>query len=90
MPSGRRWCPYGDDRDGTRRCEELVLRDVLGFRTAEVADMLDTGEAAVKRATVGGGFRPPTLAGDAIAAITWFGDTGVFRHFGPPRTLPNL
>jgi len=22
----------------------LVLRDVLGFRTAEVADMLDTGE----------------------------------------------
>ena len=37
----------------------LVLRDVLGFRTAEVADMLDTGEASVKgalqraRATLG-------------------------------------
>jgi RNA polymerase sigma-70 factor (TIGR02960 family) len=30
-----------------------------------------------------------TLAGDAIAAITWFADTGVFRHFGLPRTLPN-
>ena len=30
-----------------------------------------------------------TLEGDAIAAITWFGDTGVFRHFGLPRTLPN-
>jgi RNA polymerase sigma-70 factor (TIGR02960 family) len=29
-----------------------------------------------------------TLEGDAIAAITWFGDTGVFRHFGLPRTLP--
>ena len=28
----------------------LVLRDVLGYRTAEVADMLDTGEAAVKGA----------------------------------------
>jgi RNA polymerase sigma-70 factor (TIGR02960 family) len=28
-----------------------------------------------------------TLAGDAIAAITWFTDTGVFRHFGLPRTL---
>ena len=28
-----------------------------------------------------------TLAGDAIAAITWFADTGVFRHFGLPRTL---
>jgi RNA polymerase sigma-70 factor, ECF subfamily len=28
----------------------LVLRDVLGFRTAEVADMLDTGEASVKGA----------------------------------------
>jgi RNA polymerase sigma-70 factor (TIGR02960 family) len=30
-----------------------------------------------------------TLEGDAIAAITWFFDTGVFRHFGLPRTLPN-
>jgi RNA polymerase sigma-70 factor (TIGR02960 family) len=28
----------------------LVLRDVLGFRTAEVADMLDTSDAAVKGA----------------------------------------
>ena len=27
-----------------------MLRDVLGFRTAEVADMLDTGEASVKGA----------------------------------------
>jgi RNA polymerase sigma-70 factor (TIGR02960 family) len=41
----------------------LVLRDVLGFRTAEVAEMLDTGEASVKgalqraRATLGK--RPP-------------------------------
>jgi RNA polymerase sigma-70 factor (TIGR02960 family) len=31
-----------------------------------------------------------TLEADAIAAITWFADTGVFRHFGLPRTLPNL
>jgi RNA polymerase sigma-70 factor, ECF subfamily len=30
-----------------------------------------------------------TLEGDAIAAITWFADTGVFRHFGLPRTLPS-
>ena len=30
-----------------------------------------------------------TLAGDAITAITWFADTGVFRHFGLPRTLPS-
>jgi RNA polymerase sigma-70 factor (TIGR02960 family) len=28
-----------------------------------------------------------TLAGDAVAAITWFADTGIFRHFGLPRTL---
>jgi RNA polymerase sigma-70 factor (ECF subfamily) len=28
-----------------------------------------------------------TLHGDAVAAITWFADTGVFRHFGLPRTL---
>jgi RNA polymerase sigma-70 factor (TIGR02960 family) len=30
-----------------------------------------------------------TLEGDAVAAITWFADTGVFRHFGLPRTLPD-
>jgi RNA polymerase sigma-70 factor (TIGR02960 family) len=30
-----------------------------------------------------------TLEGDAIAAITWFADTGVFRHFGLPRMLPS-
>jgi len=28
-----------------------------------------------------------TLEGDAAAAITWFADTGIFRHFGLPRTL---
>jgi RNA polymerase sigma-70 factor, ECF subfamily len=177
----------------------LVLRDVLGFPTAEVADMLDTGEASVKgalqraRATVetrlpaadrdraprpnsgrerelAGRFAnavesgdidevvalltddalltmPPqpleyqgqeaigaflrwreeergaplrvvatrantqpafgcylpdpdagiarprglfvlTLDADAVAAITWFADTAVFRHFGLPQTLP--
>ena len=31
-----------------------------------------------------------TLEGAAIAGITWFADTGVFRHFGLPRTLPSL
>jgi RNA polymerase sigma-70 factor (TIGR02960 family) len=31
-----------------------------------------------------------TLEGDAIAAITWFADTGVFRQFGLPRTLPSF
>jgi RNA polymerase sigma-70 factor (ECF subfamily) len=182
-----------------RQRAALVLRDVLGFRTAEIADMLDTGEASVKgalqRARAGleaglpaadreraprpdsaserqlvGRFAdavqsgdiddlvalltddalltmPPqpleyqghepiaaflrhraelrgaplrivptrantqpafgcylpdpqaaiarpygllvlTLEGEAIAAITWFADTGVFRHFGLPRTLP--
>jgi RNA polymerase sigma-70 factor (ECF subfamily) len=30
-----------------------------------------------------------TLERDAIAAITWFADSGVLRHFGLPRTLPN-
>jgi RNA polymerase sigma-70 factor (ECF subfamily) len=28
-----------------------------------------------------------TLEGDRISAITWFSDTGVFAHFGLPRTL---
>ena len=31
-----------------------------------------------------------TLEGDGISAITWFGDTSVFRHFGLPRTMPTL
>jgi RNA polymerase sigma-70 factor (TIGR02960 family) len=31
-----------------------------------------------------------TLQEDAVAAITWFADTSVFRHFGLPRTLPKL
>jgi RNA polymerase sigma-70 factor (TIGR02960 family) len=30
-----------------------------------------------------------TLDEDAIAAITWFADSGLFRHFGLPRTLPD-
>jgi RNA polymerase sigma-70 factor, ECF subfamily len=30
-----------------------------------------------------------TLTEDAIAAITWFTDTGVLSHFGLPRTLPS-
>jgi RNA polymerase sigma-70 factor (ECF subfamily) len=29
-----------------------------------------------------------TLDGDRICALTWFGDTSVFPHFGLPRTLP--
>jgi RNA polymerase sigma-70 factor (TIGR02960 family) len=29
-----------------------------------------------------------TLAGNAIAEITWFADSSVFPHFGLPRTLP--
>ena len=28
-----------------------------------------------------------TLAGDGIAAVTWFADTAVFRHVGLPRIL---
>jgi RNA polymerase sigma-70 factor (TIGR02960 family) len=36
------------------------------------------------------GFIVLTLEGNGIAAITWFTDTGLFRHFGLPRTLPSL
>jgi RNA polymerase sigma-70 factor (TIGR02960 family) len=31
-----------------------------------------------------------TLEGEQVSAMTWFGDTGIFRHFGLPRTLPSL
>ena len=53
----------------------LVLRDVLGFRAAEVAEMLDTGEASVKgalqraRATLGArlpGGRPRARPGTEL------------------------
>jgi RNA polymerase sigma-70 factor (ECF subfamily) len=30
-----------------------------------------------------------TLEGDAVAAITWFSDTALFRRLGLPRTLPD-
>ena len=52
-----------------RQRAALVLRDVLGFRTAEVAEMLDTGEASVKGACSAlgrrskRGCRPPTATG---------------------------
>jgi RNA polymerase sigma-70 factor (ECF subfamily) len=29
-----------------------------------------------------------TLEGNAVGAITWFADTGVFRSFGLPQSLP--
>jgi RNA polymerase sigma-70 factor (ECF subfamily) len=47
---------------------------------------LPDAQAAIARAY---GLIVLTLEGDAVAAITWFADTGVFRHFGLPRTLPN-
>jgi len=28
-----------------------------------------------------------TLDGNQVSAITWFSDTGLFPHFGLPRTL---
>jgi RNA polymerase sigma-70 factor (TIGR02960 family) len=34
------------------------------------------------------GFMVLTLAGEQISAITFFGDTSIFAHFGLPRTLP--
>jgi RNA polymerase sigma-70 factor (TIGR02960 family) len=31
-----------------------------------------------------------TLDGAKVSAMTWFGDTSVYPHFGLPRTLPSL
>jgi RNA polymerase sigma-70 factor (ECF subfamily) len=47
---------------------------------------LPDAHAAIARAY---GLIVLTLEADAIAAITQFADTGLFRHFGLPRTLPN-
>jgi hypothetical protein len=30
-----------------------------------------------------------TLEGARISAITWFGDRGLFPHFGLPRAFPD-
>ena len=41
-------------------------------------------QAAIARAW---GLLVLTLEADAVSAITWFADTGLFRHCGLPRTL---
>jgi RNA polymerase sigma-70 factor, ECF subfamily len=46
---------------------------------------LPDSHAAIKRAY---GLIVLTLEGDRVSAITWFGDLGLFPHFGLPRTLP--
>jgi RNA polymerase sigma-70 factor (TIGR02960 family) len=48
---------------------------------------LPDAQAAIARAY---GLIVLTLEGDAVAAITWFADTALFRHFGLPRTLTSL
>jgi RNA polymerase sigma-70 factor (ECF subfamily) len=48
---------------------------------------LPDAQAAIARAY---GLIVLTLEGDAVAAITWFADSALFRHFGLPRTLPSL
>jgi hypothetical protein len=50
-------------------------------------DYLPDAHAAIARLY---GLIVLTLEGNAVAAITWFVDTGVFRHFGLPRSLPIL
>jgi RNA polymerase sigma-70 factor (ECF subfamily) len=45
---------------------------------------LPDANAAIARAY---GLFVLTLEGDAVAAITWFADTALFRPFGLPRTL---
>jgi RNA polymerase sigma-70 factor (TIGR02960 family) len=55
----------------------LVLRDVLGFRAAEVADMLAHAH----------GLLVLTLSGDRISALTRFLDNSLLPYFGLPRTL---
>jgi RNA polymerase sigma-70 factor (TIGR02960 family) len=46
---------------------------------------LPDAQAAISRAY---GLMVLTLDGDRVSAITWFGDLGLFPHFGLPRTLP--
>lgn len=46
---------------------------------------LPDAQAAIARSY---GLMVLTLEGDWISAIMWFADSGVFSHFGLPRTLP--
>jgi RNA polymerase sigma-70 factor (ECF subfamily) len=71
------------------RREELRGQPLLVVRTRANSQpalgcYLPDAQAAIARAC---GLLVLTLAGDAIAALTWFADSGLFRHFGLPQTL---
>ena len=73
-----------------RRRAELrgaTLRSCPSARTPSPRSAT-TSRTPRRRSPVPTGWWCSRSAGTAITAITWFADTGLFGHFGLPRTLP--
>ena len=73
------------DRDG-RRGAALRLVPTRANTQPAFGSYLPTPQADVARPYA---LFVLTLEGDRISAITWFGDSSIFPHFGLPEMLPN-
>jgi RNA polymerase sigma-70 factor (TIGR02960 family) len=72
------------DRASLRGRRPLRLVPTRANRQPAFGCYLPSAHAAIARPY---GLMVLTLEGDRVAAITWFGDSSVFPHFGLPRTL---
>ena len=70
---------------GARHDDAAAARPHPGQRSTRVRLLLPVPANRIARAY---GLLVLTLAGSNIAEITFFADSGVFPHFGLPRTVP--